>query len=246
MKKSVFGTVTICAGAPLLALGMGTATAWADTTESSTDPSTTQQSNDGSLAISVGGITVVQTGKSVATTVGPNLAIAYNNSQAGALFGIGNVVIATNDSVAGSFGKLNAVYADNGSTADALGDLNFVSATNNSHAAAGGRFNTVTANDGSTVEIWGDANRVTARCGGSVIDPLDSPPETVISAQSNRIVTIAPCARDEQRADGRAPRDYKDANLAELAADWPVQDLRTDAVRFLSQLRFKLQAQRPG
>jgi hypothetical protein len=185
MKKTMLAAVTMCAGAPLLALGVGTATA-------SADAGTTEPTNDGSLAISVGGIPLVKTGKSVAATLGPNLAIAYNNSQAGA-FGVGNVVIATNNSVAGSFGILNAVYADNGSTADALGNVNFVTATNKSHAAAGGSFNTVGAVDGGIVEIWGDANRVTARCGGSVIDPFDSPPETVMSAQSNRIVTSAPC-----------------------------------------------------
>ena len=31
MKKRVLGAVTMCAGAPLLALGVGTATGWADT-----------------------------------------------------------------------------------------------------------------------------------------------------------------------------------------------------------------------
>jgi hypothetical protein len=211
MKKTVLGAVTMCAGAPLLALGVGTATAWADTTEPSTDPSTTQQSNDGSLAISVGGITVVQTGNSTAETWGPNLAIAYNNSHAQA-FGIGSLAIATNNSYAGTGagGFLNTAIADNNSDAVAGwgfpssgntsiardgsyansggnfgsgGNFNRVTATNNSSASANGNFNTVTANDGSTADISGDTNTVTARCGGSV----------VFSAQSNKIVTNAPC-----------------------------------------------------
>lgn len=192
MKKTVLGAVTICAGAPLLALGVGAATASADTTGPSTD-ATTEQTNDRSLAISVSGIPLVRTGSSTAVSTFGNLAIAYNNSQAGALFGIGNVAIATNNSVAGTFGNLNTAIADNNSTADALGNFNFVRATNNSRAGATGSFNTVTANDGSTADIRGDANRVTARCGGSVIDPFDSTPDTVSSAQSNRIVTSAPC-----------------------------------------------------
>src|SRR5262245_31091940 len=90
MKKTVLGAVTMCAGAPFLALLVGTATASADT-------SATEPTNDGSLAISVGGIPLVKTGSSEAFTLGPNIAIAYNNSQAGAM-GIGNVAIATNNS----------------------------------------------------------------------------------------------------------------------------------------------------
>jgi hypothetical protein len=201
MKKTVLGAITMCAGAPLLALGVGTATAWADT--SPTDTGTPQETTDGGLAISASGLTLVQTGNSTAATLGPSLAVAFNNSQASAL-GIGSVAIATNNSGAAASGILNTAIADNnsgavagfpfgigntaiardGSTAQALaGNFNTVRATNNSFARAVGNINSVTAIDSSEVDISGDANTVTARCGGSV----------VFSAQSNQIVTNAPC-----------------------------------------------------
>jgi hypothetical protein len=204
MKKTVLRTVTICAGAPLLALGVGTATAWADTTEPSTDTTTTEQTADGGLAISWGGFTLVQTGNSTAQTLGPSLAIASNNSHAAAGGG-GNLAIATNNSYAGASGLLNTAIADNNSEAQAgfgsstgntsiardgstarveSGNFNTVRATNNSSATSRiGSNNTVTATDGSTADISGDANRVTVRCGGSV----------VFEAQSNQIVTSVPC-----------------------------------------------------
>jgi hypothetical protein len=84
MKKTVLGAVTMCAAAPLLALGAGTATAWADTTAPSTGPSATQQTTDGGLAISAGGLTLWQSGNSTAQTLGPNLAVAFNNCSADA------------------------------------------------------------------------------------------------------------------------------------------------------------------
>jgi hypothetical protein len=203
MKKAVLGAVTICAGAPLLALGVGTATAWADTTERSTDTSATEQTNDGGLAISVGGITVAQTGHNTAYTFGPSLAIAYNNSEAGAV-GVGNVSIAGNNSYAAADGLLNTAIAVNNSDASAGysgigntaiardgssagsydGSFNTVRATTNSSAQSYiGSLNTLTATDGSTAETDGSANILTARCGGSVI----------LTAQSNKIVTSAPC-----------------------------------------------------
>jgi hypothetical protein len=202
VNKTVLGAVTICAGAPLLALVVGTANAWADTSPGATDASTTEPIDDRSLAISVGGITLVKTGRSEAFTLGPSIAIAYNNSQAGAM-GLGNVAIATNNSYSAAAGVLNIASADNNSDASAGydgigntaiarngssagsydGNFNSASATNNSSAQIYiGSFNTVTATDGSIAILSGDANRVTARCGGSV----------TLSAQG-QIVTSAPC-----------------------------------------------------
>lgn len=203
MKPTVLGTVTICAGAPLLAFVVGTATALADTTPPSTEAHATEQTADGGLAISLGGISLVQTGNNEAFTYGPNLAIAYNNSQAGAIGGFGNVAIAGNNSYSAAAGILNTAIADNNSDASAGytgignraiarngssagsydGNFNTVRATNNSSAQIYiGSFNTVTATDSSSAILSGDANRVTARCGGSV----------EFSAQG-QIVTNAPC-----------------------------------------------------
>ncbi|BBX67631.1 DUF3060 domain-containing protein [Mycolicibacterium psychrotolerans] len=191
--KPLWAAVVVCVGAPALSLIIGTATGSADTGRAPHDTRattrTTDQKTTGGIAISVAGIPLIHTGSSVATTLGLNVAIAVNNSQAGALSGVGNVVIATNNSVAGSFGNFNRVKADNHSTADALGNLNRVRATNGSTAAAIGNGNHVTADGGSTLSISGNSNRITARCGGSLEDPIDSSSD----AQNNRIITVAPC-----------------------------------------------------
>jgi hypothetical protein len=181
MKKTVLGAVTICAGAPLLALGVGTATAGADTSVTSTDTHTTQRTaRGGGLAISVGGIPLLETGNSSAVTLGPSLAIAVNNSQAGA-FGIGNIAIATNHSEASAafgFGLLNTAIANNNSIASAglltgigntsiardgstaiseSGSFNSLRATHSSSAQVfQGSFNTVRVN-GAMLEICGSA-----------------------------------------------------------------------------------------
>ena len=168
------------------------------------------------VSVSVGGVTVADDGgPSTATTNGFNFAYASNNSRADAFGpGFGNLAIATNnsDASAGGYflglpGSFNTAIADNhsharsiagtgntaiardGSKADAvgIGSFNSVSATNNSVAAAGGgSFNRVSATDNSTAitELNGNANLITVRCGGSVS----------LSAQSNKIVTSAPCA----------------------------------------------------
>ena len=199
MEKTLIGAVALCAGAPLLALGLGSATAWADTS------ATPVSHRD--LAISFGGISLVKTGKSTAQSEGLNLAIASNNSQASASgIGIGNVAIATNNSYAASGGLLlntaiaddnstafaalgletgNTAVARNGSTANSAGSsFSTVKATNNSSARSFGSFNNVTADDGSTAEVAeGNANTVAARCGGKVF----------LMAQSNKVVTSAPC-----------------------------------------------------
>lgn len=192
--KTLWAAAAACICAPILALSIGTATGSADTGrtphDARTTTRTTEQTAERGLAISVAGIPLVHTGNAVATTVGLNVAIAVNNSQAGALFGVGNVVIAKNNSVAGSFGNFNRVEADGDSTADALGNFNHVRATSGSTAAAMGNSNRVTAEGNSTLSISGNSNRITARCGGSLEDPIDSSSD----AQNNRIVTVAPCA----------------------------------------------------
>jgi hypothetical protein len=87
----------------------------------STGTSTTQQITDGGLAISVSGIPLVKTGNSFAlSSLGPNIAIAYNNSSAYAV-GVGNIAIATNRSSAQAVGILNSVTADNNSDAHVSG-----------------------------------------------------------------------------------------------------------------------------
>jgi hypothetical protein len=163
------------------------------------------------VAISFGGISLVQTGQSTAQSSGLNLAIASNNSQAIA-GGIGSFAIATNNSYAAAAGGLlNTAIADNNSQVHALslgigntvtarngsvaintgGNFNTVSATNNSVArVASGNRNTVTASDGSSAvvdtnrfDLTSNDNTLTVRCGGSV----------TLTAQSNQTVTSGTC-----------------------------------------------------
>jgi hypothetical protein len=142
----------------------------------------------GNLAIAINGSTAL------AGFGNNNTATAINGSQANAHTGNNNTATAINGSHADAFvGNNNTGTAIfNGSQADAeFGNNNTATATNGSQASTRfGSNNTVTATDGSTVDISGvpfgisaDANTVTARCGGSV----------VFSAQSNQIVTSAPC-----------------------------------------------------
>lgn len=82
---------------------------------------------------------------------------------------------------------LNLAIASNNSQASAsgIGIGNIAIATNNSYAASGGLLlNTAIADDNSTAEVAeGSANTVAARCGGKVF----------LMAQSNKVVTSAPC-----------------------------------------------------
>jgi len=201
MKKMELAAVTMCAGAPLRALGVGTATAWADTNTATDTINALQRIDPNDVAISFSGIPLVKTGNSTADSSGPSLAIASNNSRAYA-HGVGNLAIATNNSsaaanfpyhyepsdlntaiadnnsglIAGAPGNGNTAIARNGSTAVVIyGDFNTVRATNNSDVyITTANTNTVTASDGSNVEFSGDANTVTARCGGSVLYNSDA------------------------------------------------------------------------
>ena len=201
MRRFAHAAVVV-AGAPLLALGVGTATAWADTSSTSTDTRTTRQPGNRDLAVSVAGIPVVKSDTSEAFSRGLSIAIASNNSEAGAM-GFGSVSIATNNSYSAAAGLLNTAIAvdnsdasagysgigntaiaRNGSSAGSYdGHFNTVRATNNSSAQVDiGSFNTVRATDGSTALTGGNASIITARCGGSVLN-----------AQSHKIVASAPC-----------------------------------------------------
>jgi hypothetical protein len=218
MKKTVLGVVTMCAGAPLLALGVGTATGWADTTAPSTGPSDAEQPADGGLAISFGGISLWHSGNSTADSFGPSLAVAYNNSNASAR-GVGNLAIATNNSGAGAIGALNTSIADNYSGAGNFlgtgngtnarnnstavvgpGDFNSVSASNTGTASAIGYWNSVTANNVSTADVAGIGNFVTVNDGSTAtvrgnanLVTASCGGSVTLSAQSNKIVTSAPC-----------------------------------------------------
>ena len=70
------------AGAPLLALGIGTATAWADANTPTDTVSALQKIDPNDVAISFGGIPLVKTGTSTASSLGLSLAIASNKSDA--------------------------------------------------------------------------------------------------------------------------------------------------------------------
>jgi hypothetical protein len=169
--------VAACAGAPIAALCVGAATASADT-------NSTQQTTNGGLAVSAGGNTLLQFGNSTATTTGPSLAVAFNDSDAEAN-GIGNFAFAANGSTVSATGNFNDVHAISDSTARVNnGSNNHVWAIDRSTAEVnGGNNNVVMAINRSTAEVnGGDNNIVTALCGGSAV-----------SAQSNRIVTSAPC-----------------------------------------------------
>ena len=158
--------VSVCAGAPIVALFVGGATAWAtpSTSEDSSGPTSTLQSPISGVALSAGGRTVVQLGDAEARTTGPSVALAMNNSTAEA-HGIGNFAFAGDDShafVSGTFSDARAAF---GSTSRVEGGFN----------------NHVYAIPGSTAVVGNGDNRIVAAlCGGSVM-----------GAQSNRITTSA-------------------------------------------------------
>ena len=120
-NAQVCPATVVVAGAPLLALGLGTETAWADTSPTSTDTSATRQrAGTRDLAISVAGIPLVKSksGTSEAFTLGTSIAIAYSDSQAGAM-GWEIISIATNNSYSAAAGLLNTAIADRNSDASA-------------------------------------------------------------------------------------------------------------------------------
>jgi hypothetical protein len=156
-------------GAPIVALFIGAPTALAATGDSSpaTGTLSTQQTPDLGVAVSAGGHDLLTTANSTATTTGPSLAIAFNNSTATAN-GTGNIVLAGNNG-----------------TASATGDFNNVAAFNNGIAQVNGgsRNNVLAVGDSSTAVVNGGSNNVVAElCGGSKV-----------TAQSDQILTSSPC-----------------------------------------------------
>ena len=180
--------VSVCAGAPIVALFVGGATAWAtpSTSADSSGATSTEQTTTGGLAVSAGGNNLVKIGSSTATTSGRSLAVAFDLPNAGA-------------STATAKGNSSFALAIDGSTATANGDGNFAFAgmdstaiangNNNDVRAAFGSTNRVTGNDNtsyaiphSDAEVKGDNNFAVSLCGGSV----------TISGQGQQ-VTKAPC-----------------------------------------------------
>jgi hypothetical protein len=99
------------------------------------------------VAVSFNGENVLTTANSTATTTGPSLAIAFNNSTATGT-GIGNIVVAGNHGTASALGNFNNVAAFNGGTAQVNG---------------GNRNNVLAVNDHSTAQV----NRLYAANRGS-------------------------------------------------------------------------------
>jgi hypothetical protein len=160
--------IAVCAGAPLVALGIGAPSAWADASASPDDTSSSQATTNGGLAVSVSGNTVVQFGNSTATTTGSGIAVAFNNSTAEAS-GTGNFAFAANNSTARAIGTENRAVAAHSSFALAglfvgPGDYNTATAVDRSNAiAAAGNFNRATAlHSGRADAGLGNHNTATA------------------------------------------------------------------------------------
>ena len=77
---------SVCVGAPIVALWVGGATAWAapSTSEDASDATPTQQTNTGGLGISVGDAEPFNIGNATASSSGSSMAIAFNLPGAGA------------------------------------------------------------------------------------------------------------------------------------------------------------------
>ena len=181
--------VSACAGAPIVALWIGGATAWAapSTGEDSPGATSAQQTTTGGVAVSARGRTLVQIGSSTATTSGRSLAVAFDLPNAGASTatanGDHNFALAINGSTATANGNGNFVFAGDNSTATATGDNNDVRAAFGSTNHVRGNDNTSYAIPNSDARVTGNNNLAVSLCGGSV----------TISGQSDRIKTSAPC-----------------------------------------------------
>jgi hypothetical protein len=156
----------VCVGAPIVALWVGGATAWAapSTSGESSDATPARQTTNNGLAISVGENARLQFGTAKATASGSSLAIALNGT-------------------ATANGNRNFVFAGDDSTASATGDDNDVRAAFGSTNHVTGDGNTSFAIPQSTAEVKGNNNLAVSLCGGSV----------TISGQSDQISTSAPC-----------------------------------------------------
>ena len=187
MRKSTT-FVSVCVGAPAVALCFGTGTAWAapSTNENSTAASTTQHVNTGGLAVSANGRTVVQIGRGQASTTGRSIAVTFDlpgqSPSTATANGNRNFALAINGSTARADGNGNFVFAGDNSTSVATGDNNDVRAAFGSTNHVTGNGNTSFAIPNSHAEVNGDNNFAVSLCGGNVS----------FSGQAQR-VTSAPC-----------------------------------------------------
>jgi len=177
----------VCVGAPIVALWVGGATAWAapSTSGESSDATPARQTTNNGLAISVGENARLQFGTAKATASGSSLAIALNGTATAN--GDRNFVLGLMGSTATANGNRNFVFAGDDSTASATGDDNDVRAAFGSTNHVTGNGNTSFAIPQSTAEVKGNNNLAVSLCGGSV----------TISGQSDQIRTSAPCLGDE-------------------------------------------------
>lgn len=175
--------VGVCAGAPIVALWIGGATAWAAPSEDSSDESSTEQTdNSFSLSLSAGGFTLAQIGNHAsAATTGPSVALAINHSTAEAN-GIGNFVFAGDGSTTIVNGNFNDARSNFNSTNRVTGNFNQVYAIPDSNTEVNGSFNRAYGLFGGNADVDADNNIAVSLCGGSAV-----------SAQSSRITTSAPC-----------------------------------------------------
>ena len=180
---------SVCVGAPIVALWIGGATAWAAPSagEDASDATPTQQTNTGGLGISVGDAKPFNIGNATASSSGSSIAIAFNLPNAGASTatanGKHNFALAINGSTATANGNGNFVFAGDNSTATATGDNNDVRAAFGSTNHVRGNDNTSYAIPNSDARVTGNNNLAVSLCGGSV----------TISGQSDQIRTSAPC-----------------------------------------------------
>ncbi len=180
---------SVCAGAPIVALWVGGATAWAapSTSEDSSDATPTQQTNTGGLGISVGDAKPFNIGNATATSSGSSLAIAFRLARRGRQHRHGQRELATSPlrSTAAPPPPMGTETSSSRATTARLS----ANGNNNDVRAAFGSTNHVTGNDNtsyaipdSDAEVTGDNNLAVSLCGGSV----------TISGQSDQQVRARP------------------------------------------------------
>ena len=180
---------SVCVGAPIVALWVGGATAWAapSTSGDSSGATSTQQTNTGGLGISAGDDKLVKIGNTTASSSGSQhghwrSACPARVPAPPRPTGTASFALAIDGSTATANGDRNFVFAGMDSTAIANGDDNDVRAAFGSTSRVTGNGNTSYAIPDSDAEVTGDNNFAVSLCGGSV----------TISGQGQQ-VTNAPC-----------------------------------------------------
>jgi hypothetical protein len=177
----------VCAGAPIVALWIGGATAWAAPSTSEDASDATPVDTRGGFGVSIGDANPFNIGNATANSSGSSMAVAFSLPGVGpstaTADGQFSFALAIDNSTATADGDGNFVFAGMDSTASAIGN-------NNDVRAAFGSTNTVTGNDNtsyaipaSRAQVTGNNNLAVSLCGGSVR----------ISGQSDQIKTSAPC-----------------------------------------------------